>query len=283
MLIEIAGWRLLTDPTFDPPGGAYRFGWGTGSEKLAGPALAAGDLGRSTPCCSATTTTTTTSTPRAGRCSSAGTVVTTPAGAAPAGGRRPGLAPWEHDDARSGRASAARGHGDALPPRPAAQPSACRRRDRLRAGAGRASATARSGSPATPSLRRRPEVADRLDVDGVLTSAASGSRSPARSLHDDRQRGRRAVRSRAARDRHPDPLRGLEHFREGRAAAEQEFAGRGRRPAPTWLELGQRGPRSRSDRAAPTGRRTIRAQCRDSWSSVTSSSSATRRRPTFPS
>jgi L-ascorbate metabolism protein UlaG (beta-lactamase superfamily) len=45
VLIELGGWRLLTDPTFDPAGGRYRFGWGTGSEKLAGPALAPGDLG----------------------------------------------------------------------------------------------------------------------------------------------------------------------------------------------------------------------------------------------
>jgi L-ascorbate metabolism protein UlaG (beta-lactamase superfamily) len=44
VLIEIAGWRLLTDPTFDPAGGKYRFGWGTGSQKLAGPAIAAADL-----------------------------------------------------------------------------------------------------------------------------------------------------------------------------------------------------------------------------------------------
>src|SRR5215216_3734096 len=45
VLIEVAGWRLLTDPTFDPPGGKYSFGWGTGSRKLAGPAIAAGDVG----------------------------------------------------------------------------------------------------------------------------------------------------------------------------------------------------------------------------------------------
>jgi L-ascorbate metabolism protein UlaG (beta-lactamase superfamily) len=45
LLIEIGGWRLLTDPTFDPAGGRYRFGWGTGSRKLAGPAIAATDLG----------------------------------------------------------------------------------------------------------------------------------------------------------------------------------------------------------------------------------------------
>jgi L-ascorbate metabolism protein UlaG (beta-lactamase superfamily) len=45
-LIEVGEWRLLTDPTFDPPGRRYRFGWGTGSRKLAGPAIAAADLGR---------------------------------------------------------------------------------------------------------------------------------------------------------------------------------------------------------------------------------------------
>jgi L-ascorbate metabolism protein UlaG (beta-lactamase superfamily) len=44
-LIEVGGWRLLTDPTFDPPGGSYRFGWGTGSRKLTGPAIAAAELG----------------------------------------------------------------------------------------------------------------------------------------------------------------------------------------------------------------------------------------------
>jgi hypothetical protein len=46
VLIEAAGWRLLTDPTFDPPGGKYAFGWGTGSRKLTGPAIAASELGR---------------------------------------------------------------------------------------------------------------------------------------------------------------------------------------------------------------------------------------------
>jgi L-ascorbate metabolism protein UlaG (beta-lactamase superfamily) len=44
VLIEVDGWRLLTDPTFDPPGGHYTFGWGTSSDKLAGPAVAVADL-----------------------------------------------------------------------------------------------------------------------------------------------------------------------------------------------------------------------------------------------
>jgi L-ascorbate metabolism protein UlaG (beta-lactamase superfamily) len=45
VLIEVGGWRLLTDPTFDPPGRSYHFGWGTGSRKTAGPAIDASELG----------------------------------------------------------------------------------------------------------------------------------------------------------------------------------------------------------------------------------------------
>lgn len=45
LLIEYGGWRLLTDPTFDPPGRRYDFGWGTSSRKIAGPALDLAELG----------------------------------------------------------------------------------------------------------------------------------------------------------------------------------------------------------------------------------------------
>ena len=44
-LIETGEWRILTDPTFDPPGRRYFFGWGTMSRKLAGPSIAPADLG----------------------------------------------------------------------------------------------------------------------------------------------------------------------------------------------------------------------------------------------
>ncbi|RSM72558.1 MBL fold metallo-hydrolase [Actinoplanes sp. ATCC 53533] len=44
-LIEVAGWRILTDPTFDAPGRTYKFGWGTASRKLTGPAVPAESLG----------------------------------------------------------------------------------------------------------------------------------------------------------------------------------------------------------------------------------------------
>jgi L-ascorbate metabolism protein UlaG (beta-lactamase superfamily) len=43
-LIEVGGWHLLTDPTFDPPGGRYTFGWGSASRKEVGPAVAVADL-----------------------------------------------------------------------------------------------------------------------------------------------------------------------------------------------------------------------------------------------
>ena len=95
VLIEVGGWRLLTDPTFDPAGQSYRFGWGTGSRKLTGPALAASDVG-----------------PidavllshdhhgdnldAAGRAllPSAGTVITTAPGSKRVGGGARGLEPW---------------------------------------------------------------------------------------------------------------------------------------------------------------------------------------------
>jgi L-ascorbate metabolism protein UlaG (beta-lactamase superfamily) len=46
VLLEIDGWRILTDPTFDDPGRKYHFGWGTGSRKVTGPAIPLDDLGR---------------------------------------------------------------------------------------------------------------------------------------------------------------------------------------------------------------------------------------------
>ena len=45
VLIELDGWRILTDPTFDPPGRTYGFGLGTSSTKTAGPALTPEQVG----------------------------------------------------------------------------------------------------------------------------------------------------------------------------------------------------------------------------------------------
>ena len=43
-LIEVEGWRILTDPTFDAPGRTYKFGWGTSSRKTTGPAIPASEI-----------------------------------------------------------------------------------------------------------------------------------------------------------------------------------------------------------------------------------------------
>ncbi|MFD9252292.1 MBL fold metallo-hydrolase [Streptomyces bottropensis] len=95
-LIEIGGLRLLTDPTFDPPGRRYAFGWGTSSRKTAGPALPAAQL----PPVHAVLLTHDhhgDNLDDAGRAMLPGaeTVLTTPSGARRLGGNARGLAPWD--------------------------------------------------------------------------------------------------------------------------------------------------------------------------------------------
>jgi L-ascorbate metabolism protein UlaG (beta-lactamase superfamily) len=107
VLIEVDGWRLLTDPTFDPPGRSYAFGWGTGSVKLAGPASAADAVG---PIDAVLLTHEhhEDNLDPAGRAllPAAGTVVTTTSGASALGGAARGLAFWETTTlAAPGRAS----------------------------------------------------------------------------------------------------------------------------------------------------------------------------------
>jgi L-ascorbate metabolism protein UlaG (beta-lactamase superfamily) len=96
VLIEAAGWRLLTDPTFDPAGRRYSFGWGSSSVKLAGPAVPAAELG---PIDAVLLTHDHhgDNLDDAGRAllPSAGVVVTTASGAKRLGGSARGLAPWE--------------------------------------------------------------------------------------------------------------------------------------------------------------------------------------------
>jgi L-ascorbate metabolism protein UlaG (beta-lactamase superfamily) len=95
-LIEIGDWRLLTDPTFDPPGQKYNFGWGTSSRKLAGPAIAASDLPPIDAILLSHDHHEDNLDP-AGRelLPSAGAVITTASGAKRLGGSARGLSPWE--------------------------------------------------------------------------------------------------------------------------------------------------------------------------------------------
>src|SRR3954454_2287729 len=101
-LLEVAGLRLLTDPTFHPAGRRYDFGWGNSDPQLRGPPLAAAarapvdavllshdqhednldDAGRE-------------------MLPSAGRVITTPAGSRRLGGNSLGLAPWSSTSLRA--------------------------------------------------------------------------------------------------------------------------------------------------------------------------------------
>lgn len=46
VLLEIGSVRILTDPVFDPPGGSYHFGYGTGARKLTAPAIEPESIGK---------------------------------------------------------------------------------------------------------------------------------------------------------------------------------------------------------------------------------------------
>ena len=133
MLIEVAGWRLLTDPTFDPPGRRYSFGWGTASRKLTGPAIAAAAL----PSIDAVLLShdhhgDNLDTRAVRSCPPTGQVVTTVLGARRLGGGPAGSSRGRQRGSRPGQAID-RGHRHAVPPRPAAEPPARRPRYRLRA------------------------------------------------------------------------------------------------------------------------------------------------------
>jgi L-ascorbate metabolism protein UlaG (beta-lactamase superfamily) len=96
VLVEVGGWRLLTDPTFDAPGRRYAFGWGAFSRKLAGPAVAAADIGR-IDAVLLTHDHHGDNLDAAGRAllPAADVIVTTVSGAGRLGGAARGLAPWQ--------------------------------------------------------------------------------------------------------------------------------------------------------------------------------------------
>jgi L-ascorbate metabolism protein UlaG (beta-lactamase superfamily) len=95
VLLEVDGWRILTDPTFDPPGRTYKFGWATSSTKTSGPALTVEDIGP-VDVVLVTHDHHSDNLDDTGRAflPSARTVVTTVAGARRLGGGARGLNPW---------------------------------------------------------------------------------------------------------------------------------------------------------------------------------------------
>ena len=95
-LIEVGGWRLLTDPTFDDAGRTYHFGYGSSSRKLTGPAISTADIGH-IDAVLLTHDHHGDNLDDAGRAllPRAGVVVTTASGARRLGGNARGLVPWE--------------------------------------------------------------------------------------------------------------------------------------------------------------------------------------------
>lgn len=95
-LLELAGLRLLTDPTFDPAGGHYSFGLGTSSDKLQGPAMSPEQLG-TIDAVLLSHDQHDDNLDAAGRAMlpQAGRVITTPSGSRRLGANSEGLAPWE--------------------------------------------------------------------------------------------------------------------------------------------------------------------------------------------
>jgi non-heme chloroperoxidase len=245
LLIEIEGWRLLTDPTFDPPGQQYAFGWGARSRKLAGPALAAADLG-----------------PidavllshehhgdnldTAGRAllPSAGVVVTTVAGERRLGGNARGLAAWATTRLEApGRppltltATPCR-HGPPLSGRLFGEVIGFA----IQAGERGRGALWVSGDTVLYDGVR--QVADRLRIDTAILHLG-GVGFPVAGPVRFTMTARQAVEfCRLSRPRITIPIHyeGWQHFRQGRAAIEREFAGAPPeiRQSARWLALGER-------------------------------------------
>jgi L-ascorbate metabolism protein UlaG (beta-lactamase superfamily) len=233
VLLEVGGWRLLTDPTFDPPGQRYAFGWGSWSRKLEGPAIAPGDL----PPLDAVLLTHDhhdDNLDAAGRARlpPAGAVVTTASGARTLGGSARGLTPWETTTLT------ADGRSDLV-----VTATPCRHGPPLShplvgdvIGFAIEGLWISGDTVLYPGVR---EVAARVDVDVALLHLGGVKfpvTGPLRYTMNARE-GLELVRLIKPRVTIPIHYEGWKHFREGRAAIEREFAAAGE-PL-TWLPIGE--------------------------------------------
>ncbi len=236
-LIEVGGWRILTDPTFDPPGKRYFFGWGTMSRKLVGPSILA----------------------EGARPDRRRTRQPPPSRRQPRPERRGAAADVGHDvhDQEGGqearrqhRRSRRLGHDNprgagqadrSRSPRPrAATARSAAIRSPARSSASRSSGTARSDGELwvtgdTVLYDGLREVAKRLKVGTMLLHL--GCRTVPLPLwlvplHDGRQGRRRADRPRQADHRHPGALRGLVTLPAGPSRGRRQCSAPRRPPSP---------------------------------------------------
>ena len=256
VLIEVGGWRLLTDPTFDPPGRQLpvRLGDVVAQARRARRSPPA-DLG---PIDAVLLT----HDHHDDNLDAAGRALLPSRrrgrdhrrrarGGSAASAR--GLAPWADARARGARPAGDRDHGDAVPPRAAAQPPDRRRRDRLRAALGGPGARRRCGSPATrcstTGCARSPE---RLAVDTALLHLG-GVRFPVTGPLRYTMTARDAVellRPGAPAHRDPDPLRGLDALPRG-PRRRSSASSRARRTRSARASAGCRSASRSSSRTAP--------------------------------
>ncbi len=241
-LLEIGGLRLLTDPVFDPPGGKYSFGLGTGSQKLDGPALGPEALGRIDAVLLSHDHHADNLDP-AGRAllPAAGKVLTTASGARRLGGAALGLEPWQTTTLQA---------PDGLEIRVTATP--CRHGPPLSHplvgdvigfvlewDGQQSGAFWMSGD--TVYYRGVAEVGERFDIGAALIHIG-GVRfpisGPARYTMNAREAARVAGEF-GLRTLLPIPYEGWKHFREGRADAEREFASAGLADRVRWLPAGR--------------------------------------------
>ena len=133
ILIETGGLRLLTDPTFDPPG-SYQSGSIT-LQKTAGPALSVAKLGRIDAVLLSHDQHADNLDP-AGRAllTDIPTVLTTRTGAQRLGGKTRGLVPWETIEINAAGGTRTPCHRNAGTPWPCRHRADCRRCRRLSAG-----------------------------------------------------------------------------------------------------------------------------------------------------
>ncbi|MGY1804202.1 MBL fold metallo-hydrolase [Blastococcus sp. SYSU D00922] len=243
VLVEVGGWRLLVDPTFDAPGRRYAFGWGTSSRKVTGPALPAADV-LPVDVVLLSHDHHADNLDDAGRAllPSAGAVVTTAVGARRLGGAARGLRAWGTTELSA-------------PGKPTIEVTATPARhgpplSRPVAGAVVGFALRWDGqddgvlwiSGDTVLFAGLREVAERLEVDTALLHLG-GVRFPVTGPLRYSMTARQAVEvCRLVRPRTAIPVHyeGWSHFRQGRDAIEQEFA---RAPADVrdrlrWLPLG---------------------------------------------
>ena len=241
VLLEIGSIRLLTDPVFDPAGGSYYFGWGTGSRKLTSPSIPLESLGQ-VDAVLLSHDQHEDNLDKAGRAylPNAKRILTTPIGEKRLKGNAEGLAAWQSTTLESGEtkikitATPAQ-HGPALV--------------HLLSGAATGFMLEWDGQKNgafyitgdTIYFHGIDEIAERFKVDTALFHLGKASfpiTGPIRFTMNAKD-GVKAARKLKPRSIIPTHYEGWKHFREGKSVIESEFEQAGLSDKLRWLPIGE--------------------------------------------